>query len=221
MREINIKVYSFDELSPDIQEVVIEANRRIIIGYNDWYHDTLDYWKERLEKMGFMNPSIYFSGFYNQGDGASFTADCDSNLIMDTMVQCVGHDYGWEYEKVRLWLELADQSTLYFDTTRIDHRYSHKNSVQYGVFEDFLGFNERTWKIRDDKSIFKVTSVFEKKCRIEDLDNYFEYFCHSICDKIYEDLRTECEYLESDTAIREHFEASDHEFFEDGTISEL
>ena len=221
MREINIKVYSFDELSEDIQEAVIAKHRDVNTKYMNWYQSTLDYWTERLEKMGFMNARINFSGFYNQGDGASFTADCDSNLVMDTMVQCVGHDYGWEYEKVRLWLELADQSILYFDTTRIDHRYSHKNSVQYGVFEDFSGLNERMWKIRDDKSPAKVTSIFEKKCDIVSLDNYFEHFCHSICGKIYEDLRSECEYLESDASIREYFESNDYEFFEDGEISKL
>ena len=159
MREINIKVYSFDELPEDIQEAVIAKHRDVNTKYINWYQNTLDYWTERLEKMGFMNARIDFdfSGFYNQGDGASFTADCDSNLVMDTMIQCVGHDYGWEYEKVRLWLELADQSILYFDTKRIDNRYAHKNSVQYGVFEDFSGLNERMWKIRDDK---KADSVY-------------------------------------------------------------
>ena len=221
MREISVKVYYFEELSEDIQEAVIASHRDINTKYYYWFQSTLYYWTERLEKMGFMNAAINFSGFYNQGDGASFTADCDSNLIMDTMVQCVGHDYGWEYEKVRLWLELADKSIIYFDTKIIDHRYSHKNSVQYGVFEEFSGLNERMWKIRDDKSAAKITAVFEKKCDIVSLDKYFEHFCHSICDKIYADLKSECEYLESDAAIREYFEASDHEFFEDGTISEL
>lgn len=39
----------------------------------EWWDCVEDDWKERLEKKGFMDPKISFSGFWSQGDGASFT----------------------------------------------------------------------------------------------------------------------------------------------------
>lgn len=45
--------------------------------YEDWYESVLEGWKDRLMEMGFGSkhdvPEINFSGFWNQGDGASFT----------------------------------------------------------------------------------------------------------------------------------------------------
>ena len=211
MREITIKVYSFNELSKEVQEEVIEKHRLIHTAYSDWHQFVIEEWKGRLKEIGFLNAEICFSGFYNQGDGASFTATCDNEKIMNSMVRCLGYDYGWEYLQVRLWLELAHRDILQFSTKRIDRRYEHKDTVQYGVFEDFSGMNERMWNC----------FTFEKKCNLKNLENYFEYWCHTLCEKIYEDLRAECEYRESDEAVREFLEGSEYEFFEDGEISKL
>ena len=40
-----------------------------------WSEHILDEWKAELEDMGFGRVVISFSGFYSQGDGASFTAE--------------------------------------------------------------------------------------------------------------------------------------------------
>lgn len=79
MRTVKIKLYSFEELSPIAKKKAIEAHRYINAeefgeGFN-WYELVFDDWTEKLEKMGFENPQISFSGFYSQGDGASFVCD--------------------------------------------------------------------------------------------------------------------------------------------------
>jgi len=76
MKTKTINCLLFSELNAEQKEKVIENYRDINIDC-DWYSFTLDDWKEKLERQGFMSPEIYFSGFYSQGDGASFTAEID------------------------------------------------------------------------------------------------------------------------------------------------
>jgi len=40
---------------------------------HDWWDHTYDTWKSALAQIGFDNADISFSGFWSQGDGASFT----------------------------------------------------------------------------------------------------------------------------------------------------
>lgn len=40
----------------------------------DWYQFTIADWKQQLHEKGFEDADIQFSGFWSQGDGASFTA---------------------------------------------------------------------------------------------------------------------------------------------------
>lgn len=79
MREINITydVYTFEELPEHIQDKLIEDEIEVLD--SDWecfvYSDILDEWVIRLENQGFNNPKINYTGFWSQGDGASFTTD--------------------------------------------------------------------------------------------------------------------------------------------------
>lgn len=67
----------FTELSDEAKKAAIEQQVQVNID-SDWDEPVLDSWKERLSEMGFGNPKdidIRYSGFYSQGDGASFTTD--------------------------------------------------------------------------------------------------------------------------------------------------
>ena len=203
MRELLIKLYRFEELDKKTQEKVLDDNRYTLTTGN-WYASTLSFWEDNLTKMGFMSPDIEFSGFYSQGDGAPFTAMCDAVQIMDTMVRCYGHDYGWDYKQVRLWLELSEKDLITFDVHKQNH-YPYKNSVNYSVEHLFTD----------------VSDIFVKKCAIKDLSDYFSAWCNELCGAIYEDLQNEYEYLVSDDAIVEFFDANEFEFLADGTISKF
>ena len=203
MRELLIKLYRFEELDKKTQEKVLEDSRYILTTDN-WYAYTLSFWEYNLTKMGFMDAQIYFSGFYSQGDGAYFTAVCDDVKIMDTMVRCYGHDYGWDYKRARLWLELSERNLILFYTYQQNH-HLHKYSVKYYAEELFTG----------------VSDIFVQKCAVKKLSDYFSAWCNELCDAIYEDLQNEYEYLVSDDAIVEFFDANEFEFLADGTISKF
>jgi hypothetical protein len=74
MRTIETVVYSYDELSEEAKEKAIEAMSDINT-HDRLYEHVYEKWIEKLEEMGFSKPKIYFSGFYSQGDGASFECE--------------------------------------------------------------------------------------------------------------------------------------------------
>lgn len=48
----------------------------------DWHSCVLDFWEHALDQIGFENAKISFSGFWSQGDGASFTATVDLDKLV-------------------------------------------------------------------------------------------------------------------------------------------
>lgn len=74
MKIKTIKCLTFNELNEEQRAQVIE-NYQDINTDHDWSQWTINDWKEKLERQGFSSPKIYFSGFWSQGDGASFKCE--------------------------------------------------------------------------------------------------------------------------------------------------
>jgi hypothetical protein len=68
------KVYEYNELSEDIKQKVLEKFADVNVDYDWWMDSVYDYQTNELERAGLTNPDIQFSGFYSQGDGASFAS---------------------------------------------------------------------------------------------------------------------------------------------------
>lgn len=79
MEKITIEVFPFNELEEKIKEKVIADYRYINVEDDDWYKPIEEAWIEKLAGIGFEDAGIFFSGFYSQGDGASF--DATPNLV--------------------------------------------------------------------------------------------------------------------------------------------
>ncbi len=84
MRTVEVNYYKYNELDDKARERA----------YN-WYLEHfefdpfLDSEQEMLEEEGFKNAKIQFSGFYSQGDGASFTADIDKDMFLVGEYECL------------------------------------------------------------------------------------------------------------------------------------
>jgi hypothetical protein len=67
----------YDQLSDAAKKKAREryVNSNLEAGDNYWAEYVIDEWKELLEAKGFDSPKINYSGFYSQGDGASFICD--------------------------------------------------------------------------------------------------------------------------------------------------
>ena len=72
-RDDDDEALTYDQLADLAQERARDWYRRAFEHDDMWHEHTLDEWKAELAEMGFVDADIAFSGFWSQGDGASFT----------------------------------------------------------------------------------------------------------------------------------------------------
>jgi hypothetical protein len=68
-------VYEFNELNKESKEISIKELHNINVDVLDWEKEVIEEYKEKLNKDGYENINIYYSGFWFQGNGASFTSN--------------------------------------------------------------------------------------------------------------------------------------------------
>lgn len=73
MKTATINLYQFSELTGTARDNALMWWRQAM--GDDWHESVTDDFKTILGEMGFSNIETYFSGFWSQGDGASFSAD--------------------------------------------------------------------------------------------------------------------------------------------------
>jgi hypothetical protein len=125
MKEVTIKLYAFEELSKKVQEKLIEENRNHEAEHEDWYEPIIEGFEEELREAGFSNEiTTGFSGFWSQGDGASFHADViDNQKLIDTLIEGCYLDKGTDISNANV-----DISVI-----KITNRYEHANTITANV----------------------------------------------------------------------------------------
>lgn len=181
-------VYTYDELSKEAQEKVLENLHDINVNY-EWYEFEFEEMIESLTKMGFEDADIRFSGFYSQGDGACFTA----NLDIDKLVK---------YFKLKTkYSHLLKTHNITGCIRANDSHYSHANTMSIDI--DI----ER----KDDKEMY-TESTEQENFEEEILD-----LARTEADKIYDGLQKTYEYLTSEDSTVETIKANEYAFLKDGT----
>jgi len=140
------KVYKFDELSKEVQEKVLEKHSNINVDY-DWWDFVYEDYDEKLEKMGFISPDKSFSGFWSQGDGASFSAGVDVEKYLKSK------KLGNKYKKV---INAFNDGTF---STKIVTRgnYSHSGTMSDETYNTMdnegLGYEVSEMILKDAKDM--------------------------------------------------------------------
>ncbi len=203
MRTLELTVYNFDELPEEIQNKAMADLSDINVDC-EWYDGEFDYWHEKLEEFGFMEPTIYFSGFNSQGDGACF--DCKS----------INLEHAWKFFKLDMenqqsWVNRrlqAHENWIYdylfnyvtFEIRCVNSRYSHENSHVISSYS------------------YSPTAGLLDEIHAE-FENWLENFRRGLCMEIYQNLSDEYNHLISDEAIIETIRLNDYEFYADGQIA--
>jgi hypothetical protein len=194
-------------LGPAITEAgkaaLIEQHRDFNVEHIDWwdcvYDDFVDYASER----GFdtTTKSIQFSGFWSQGDGASFTSDID----IPTFIQF--HKLEWAYPWIMKLLESG--GTVDASVERISHRYSHENTCRATVsaHDDFFYLIDTN----GDETREAVLAEWDKLMisDIDQLEKDVEQTRLELCRELYRSLEAEYEHLTSDEAVWESIVANE------------
>jgi hypothetical protein len=179
----------------DQHKELIEKYRDINTDH-DWWDSTYEYWTEKLIEKGIEPDDFAFSGFWSQGDGASFCG------LINIVQFLKAHDLEAEYPAATFFAPTGEISGKLH---RSSHHYSHENTVQLTVYDD-------------------ITNVFDEddiRCDVyEAMANEFNYsalefeekvleICRGYMRELYRDLEKEYEYLSSDEAVWETIEAND------------
>lgn len=177
----------FEEHSKEVQEKILEKHYSVNVDH-EWYESTLENLTEALQKAGFNDINIYFSGFSRQGDGAQF----NGYYIFE------GKKLAKIKKEYPKWIELHDfvrgleniaskYSDIYFKISHKGH-YSHENCTEF--------YFERN-DYKEVKSEHEETII---------------HHCKSFMKEIYSLLEDEYDYLTSEEAIKETFDCNDYEF---------
>ena len=154
----------------------IDENRDINVGF-DWWTDMYEYW---LDKLGYPDAEISFSGFWSQGDGASFVS---SNIEIGSWLRsrklCNRYRSLYNYSKLR---------DCYFNIYRSSGHYFHPYSVNIELF---------VYDSYDIKVSSKVWS------QLNELEKEIMDDVRSLCYDIYHDLEKEYDHLTSDEMVVE------------------
>ena len=182
-----------------------------------WNEFTLDEWKTALSQIGFENAEIAFNGFWSQGDGASFTADCDASKLIEFLkstaapteyvgmdgnyIPYVLHQLGWKSSQSENFSALKD----YVGSAKVmrsSSRYFHENTCSFEIelFVDGFESNEAN-------AMGELCDKFESAC---------ESLRKELSKAIYKALERDYNYLTEDEHLIELAEANDYLFDENG-----
>ena len=188
----HIKVYEgnkegflFDELPEEIQDKIIDReseslrNDPDMVREDDWAPDVLDEFETRMEDMGWENLEMRYSGFYSQGDGASFTGILSDGEKKTVFVkEILGMD--------KFPQQIIDRIT--FKVVGLNSRYYHENTVKLEIDDE--GYDPYDYESEE----IEIQSFLDLvvKVNVETMLNKFlpvaSTWVKNTCIKLYDDL---------------------------------
>ncbi len=197
-------IEEWKEKDKKVYEKIIEESRHTNVDH-DWWKFTVDQFKKELEALGFSNTDVRFTGFWFQGDGASFTGDWDSAKMLAVKElkekEIELSDWAVELRRV-LKGNLKELKAKYatFSIKRTSHHYEHENTV--GIFEP------EYWNSRKQ----------EQCCISPKQEDDILEGCRTAMKAMYRILEKEYNYLTSDEAVEETLSVNEYKFDKDGKI---
>lgn len=177
---------------------LIEQYRDINTGY-DWWDCVYDAFREDMEKVGIEVEDMRFSGFWSQGNGASFTGYIREKPFF------THHNLGESYPWMAKLMALGGSFDLRI--VRTGHHYVHENTVSVELSHTDMFRNV----LPDDDVRAEIIRQWDYL-----LDGEYEGICQTVtdiirdyCRDLYGQLQDEYEYLTSDEAVWEAIVAND------------
>lgn len=199
MRTKEIEIGTYEEwkaANETVAQTILEKYSDINVNYEGWYDFTLEDFCDKVEKIGFevTTDEIQFSGFWSQGDGASFEG----------------------YINILKYLKATKQLTVYrplvraincgyvgdgVGITRDSHHYSHENTcslMDIEIYEDLSA--------RAEELLSNLETELEEKRR-------------ELSIELYSELAKAHDYLTSEESVSETLIANEYEFDEYGAMA--
>lgn len=201
MRTIEVKLYQFDELSDAAKAKALDTFRHINVDWDDWHEPILDEWREKLAAEGFKDADIAYTGFWSQGDGASFTCtDIDIPAFLKA------HKLAGKHRA------LYDAAAAGYVTASIDrtqwHHYVHENTITADLSTFYL-----------DNYIESATRRDRVEQQAAELEGILQQRARELSVEIYRALEAAYDADTTDEAVTDAIQANEYEFTEAGDLA--
>lgn len=189
------------QISDKHKQALIEKHRDINVSYFDWWDCIYDGFDEEMGAKGIHIYEKHFSGFWSQGDGASFTG-----YIKDNALFLKAHELTETYPWVTKLLEMNGDFTLSIERGS-NRRYVHENTV--GVNLSFTDLFTHVLPRDDLRSA--IADCWDKllEAEYETLAGTAQTIIRDHCRDLYRRLEEEYDYLTSDEAVWEAIESNE------------
>lgn len=193
-------------MTDEQKQALIEQYRDFNVEHIEWWDGVYDDFTCDMAAKGIHVYDMNFSGFWSQGDGASFTGYISNNKMFFDQHGLV-ESYPW------LAKLLSHDGEFTLTIERTGHHYVHENTV--GVD---LSHTDMFYHILPSDSVrAQVVEQWD-----EQLDAEYNTICDAVteiirdyCRDLYRRLRDEYDYLTSDEAVWEAIVANDLDVIED------
>lgn len=187
-------------IEADVVEDALAENYSYVEPFHEWWDFIYDDWKTELATYGITDVDISFSGFWSQGDGASFTGNVD----VETYIRRRG--LAQEYADVLRVMGAPFDCYVTCVLKRNSSRYSHSGTVD-AILDEDTGYA----KDLIEEAGIDFVSLGENLAFLEkDIDEFQTDKSH----EIYRQLEKEYEYLTSAEHFIEEAKANDLRFDE-------
>jgi len=178
--------FLFDELPKEIQDEIVNResesirNSTELVEDYDWNSEVMAGFEIGMEEMGWENVEVSYSGFYSQGDGASFTGDLTDGEKKRAFVKEV---LGMEkFPDV-----IIDRIT--FHIKRGNSRYVHENSVKLEIYDEGRDYNDPSTEEVEIQSFLDVVVNVNVDSMIEKIEVKGSKWLKDTCISLYNDLQ--------------------------------
>jgi len=199
-----IVIYSFDDITkPENKEMLkkiidkhcdINTERRL--GEDSWYKPVYEEQIALLEQKGYYDIKISFSGFWSQGDGASFTGRIDAQKWLENNAS----------DKFRRIKKLMTAG-LIDDIIGNIKRDKYHNYVHWNTTTIYFNFQLMTNKNRSYPRIEELLEELDTVITNDHIEHNREIYTE--LEKFYDELTSEKQILEA---------LKDYEFLENGNL---
>lgn len=203
-----MRTYEIHELSKASKKAAIEEIKRMDSFSNqdvdlDW---VIENETEDLEASGLDNVEISFTGFWSQGDGASFTASVND---IPAFIKTIGVT-----DEIPPKVLAAFEDVYEMEIIRIDSRYVHENTVRFDLSE----FGEPELLLMSPFGVGDITIDLNDTLEEIELEKKASEWVKAKCKEIYRKL--EKAYYEefSDEAAEQWADSMGMEFDKEGNL---
>ncbi|WP_268225343.1 hypothetical protein [Sinomicrobium oceani] len=208
MKQINIDLYTIDELSPEVQQRVYEQYREFNVEGDDWFDSVLNDFCALCKTIGIHIPhdGIAFSRFWPRHDGSSFTSTIDIVQLIKTMA-------------AQVWKSHAPRLQFNVPCCPCDHRVIRQIERET-IFCDMITTvpSQGYWTAYQARHEPGTSSYPNIGRELHRLDTWVKDVMETLNRYLYTSIWEAYEYNTSNQALKEAFQKGEYWFTKDGEM---